>query len=398
MRLPVLQAPHRLPFLTGALGMVLAMLWWLLWLPGSPASLSDLSAPGLYSGWTHAWLMQYLVLPPLIWGFLLTVCPRWMGLPEVPRAFFTSFNVALLLTLLLAITGASVWAPAMTLAGLLSSVLWLAGLCMLGYLLVIDDEPVWHAWSAFLALIFGLLGTGMFAAHLIEPAPRLVFASIKIGTFGFLLPLFFTVLHRMVPFFCSRVIPDYEIWRPRWLLAAVWIGCLAHLTLELSHRYALLWLVDLPLMLLFACVLIRWWPGRRGPRLLQVLLWAIPWLPVAMLLYAVQSIIFAQTGNFELGRGPAHALFIGFFGSIIIAMVTRVSQGHSGRPLELPTVAWIAFLALQPIAVGRIIGAATNDDPLWQFVVAALWVIVWLPWCWRIVRITSSPRIDNKPG
>ena len=35
------------------------------------------------------------------------------------------------------------------------------------------------------------------------------------------------------------------------------------------------------------------------------------------------------------GRAPAHALYIGFFGSLLVAMVTRVTQGHSGRPLEL---------------------------------------------------------------
>ena len=29
--------------------------------------------------------MQYLVLPSFIFGFLLTVFPRWMGLPALPR-------------------------------------------------------------------------------------------------------------------------------------------------------------------------------------------------------------------------------------------------------------------------------------------------------------------------
>ena len=44
---------------------------------------------------------------------------------------------------------------------------------------------------------------------------------------------------------------------------------------------------------------------------------------------------YAISGEFVLGRAPAHALFIGFFGSLLVAMVTRVTQGHSGRPLVL---------------------------------------------------------------
>ncbi len=37
-----------------------------------------------------------------------------------------------------------------------------------------------------------------------------LFASIKIGTFGLLLPIYFTVCHRMIPFFASRVVAGYR--------------------------------------------------------------------------------------------------------------------------------------------------------------------------------------------
>ena len=36
-------------------------------------------------GWLHAFIMQYQVLPSFMFGFLLTVFPRWMGLPELAR-------------------------------------------------------------------------------------------------------------------------------------------------------------------------------------------------------------------------------------------------------------------------------------------------------------------------
>ena len=67
---------------------------------------------------------------------------------------------------------------------------------------------------------------------------RLAFASIKLGTFGLLLPVYFCVAHRMFPFFAGNVVPGYVAWRPLWLLGAVLALCLAHLGLELLHAYA----------------------------------------------------------------------------------------------------------------------------------------------------------------
>ena len=64
--------------------------------------------------------------------------------------------------------------------------------------------------------------------------------------------------------------------------------------------------------------------------------------------------------------GPAHALFAGFFGSALIAMVTRVTQGHSGRALVLPHVAIFAFISIQIVAIMRIVAELTADPLFWQ--------------------------------
>ena len=37
------------------------------------------------AGWLHAIVMQYQVLPSFMFGFLLTVFPRWMSLPALTR-------------------------------------------------------------------------------------------------------------------------------------------------------------------------------------------------------------------------------------------------------------------------------------------------------------------------
>ncbi len=155
-----------------------------------------------------------------------------------------------------------------------------------------------------------------------------------------LLPIYFTVCHRMIPFFtqhrgdglphgaadvdagarpgccCSRTCA--------WNCGTPTPGC--------GSR-------TLPLALLTAGLLVAWWPRERMPPLLRVLFLGFAWLPLAFALYTWQSAWFAVSGEFVLGRAPAHALFIGFFGSLLVAMVTRVTQGHSGRPLVLGGVA-----------------------------------------------------------
>jgi len=79
-------------------------------------------------------------------------------------------------------------------------------------------------------------------------------------------------------------------------------------------------------------------------------------------------------------------------------MVTRVTQGHSGRALVMPKVAWYAFVAIQLVAVMRI-GAEFARDPMqWQAIAAVGWLVALLPWVARIGRIYLSPRMDGKPG
>src|SRR5690606_107161 len=73
------RAPHRLLFFIGAANVLLAMLWWALWLVEARWHALGLSQPQVYGGWLHAIVMQYHVLAPFMFGFLLTVFPRWMG-------------------------------------------------------------------------------------------------------------------------------------------------------------------------------------------------------------------------------------------------------------------------------------------------------------------------------
>jgi uncharacterized protein involved in response to NO len=202
----------------------------------------------------------------------------------------------------------------------------------------------------------------------------------------------------MIPFFTGIVVPGYRVTSPAWTLAAAWALLLAHLSMELRHAYQWLWIADAPLAALFAGLLWTWWPRGAIPALLRVLFLAFAWLPIAFVLYAVQSLWYLSAGEFVLGRAPAHALFIGFFGSMLVAMVTRVTQGHSGRPLLLGGVAAVAFVIVQLTAVTRLVAELVADSPAWQAFAALGWLLAFLPWVLRSGWIYLTPRADGQPG
>ena len=390
-------APHRLLFFIGASNLLLAMLWWAGWLFAQRTGWA-MPNPALPAGWLHAYVMQYQMLPSFIFGFLLTVFPRWMGLPELQRWRYVPVGIGLAGGQIASLLGAIGWEAGLIVGWLMTVAGWLAGLSTLAPLLWREAGSTWHARSCFAALVCGFLGLLCLGIYGYSESALWLFASIKIGSFGLLLPMYLTVAHRMFPFFAGHVVPGYVVWRPLWLLALFWGLCLTHLALELVHAYHWLWASDLPLLVLSVTLYWRWWPRGPKPALLSVLFLALGWLPISFALYSLQSISYLLSGVFWLGRAPAHALFIGFFGSVLIAMVTRVTQGHSGQPLSMPRVAWFAFAAIQVVALMRIAAELVKDGALWQALAALGWLIALGPWVAWLGIIYLRARVDGKAG
>jgi uncharacterized protein involved in response to NO len=395
-------APHRMMFLIGATNVLLAMLWWAWWLIATRWFGGTSAQSPVPAGWLHAMIMQYQVLPAFMFGFLLTVFPRWMSLPPLRRGHYVPVGIGMFggqLVTLAALAGVGNPPFLLEVGAVLTIAGWLIGTAWLVRLLNQDGGRTWHAISCAFALGFGLLGLALYAAYLFLGEPRALFAAIKLGTFVVLLPIYFTVCHRMIPFFAGAALRGYQMLRPMWTLGIFWALALIHSWLELRHGYAWLWLVDAPMAALTGWMLWRWWPRRmRMPALLRVLFLGFAWLPIAFVLYTAQSVQFAMTSEFILGRAPAHALFIGFFGSLLVAMVTRVTQGHSGRPLVLGKVAAFAFTVIQLVAVTRIVAELVPDSLGTQALAAAGWLVAFLPWVVRSAWIYLTPRVDGSPG
>jgi uncharacterized protein involved in response to NO len=277
---------------------------------------------------------------------------------------------------------------------------WTVALAALGGVLVRNGASDSHALSCFIALVVGVIGLAAFGAFVLGAPWQFAFFAIKVGTFGLLLPIYFTVCHRMVPFFSASVVQTgYRPFKPAWSLPLLWALLFVHLGLDLTHHESWLWLADAPLALFFLGHWLAWQPWKCiKPGLLAVLHIALAWLPVAFALYAAQSWVAFSDGGFLLGRAPVHALTVGFFGSTLVAMVTRVTQGHSGRLLEMGAVAWLTFGLLQVVAVARIYAEFTNDAPRWLLIAAFGWLLAFLPWVLRSLWIYITPRTDGKPG
>ncbi|HEY8683882.1 MAG TPA: NnrS family protein [Rhodanobacter sp.] len=392
-------APHRLLFLAGSVAVLLSMAWWALELSWMRFGLGSWPQPSIPPGWAHAMLIQYGMFPLFMFGFLLTVFPRWLNQPALPRARYVPVAGAVFGGYVLANLGL-LDLPWLLKAGLILMLAgYLIGLYTLARVFLASRDRNDHARSCLLAVGLGALGLFAFLAYLFGGPEECAKLAVKLGTFGLLLPIFFSVTHRMLPFFSGNVLKGYRVRRPRWSLPLVWLLLLAHLLLDWRGVWGWLWLVDVPLALVFAWHALAWQPWKAmRPGVLAVLHLAYAWLPLAFVLYALQDVIYATSGELVLGRAPLHALAIGYFGSMLVAMVTRVTQGHSGRPLQMGAVAWLCFSLLQLVLLLRIRAELGGDMYGWLVIAAYGWLLAFLPWVLRSAWIYLTPRADGKPG
>jgi uncharacterized protein involved in response to NO len=392
-------APHRMMFFAGAAAVLVSMAWWACVLCAGYAGLA-MPAPPVPAGWAHAVFAQYGMLAPFIFGFLLTVFPRWMAQSPLTKRHYVPVFAGLFGGYLLAHVGLLGLQPVFV-AGLMAMLCgWTFGVLQLGRALLRNRAQDRHALVCWLALVFGAFGLAAFAAFALGAPWQFAMFSIKTGTYALLVPIYFTVCHRMVPFFSANIVgPGYRAFRPEWAPLTVMSLAIAHGVLEGFHEFSWLWCVDIPLVAIFLLHWFRWQPWRcLAPGLLAVLHAAFVWLPLGFALFAVQSLVLDLTGNYILGRAPVHAVTVGYFGSMLVAMVTRVTQGHSGRPLAMGVVPWITFGALQVVALVRMI-AEVAPNPSWWLVLAAIgWLVAFAPWVVRSAWIYLTPRADGRIG
>jgi uncharacterized protein involved in response to NO len=142
------------------------------------------------------------------------------------------------------------------------------------------------------------------------------------------------------------------------------------------------------------------WGVMRSMRdhLLAMLHIGFSWFGIALVYSALGRVLWITTGSAVLGVGALHALAMGFLGSLMLAMVTRVTCGHSGRPLVADALSWGLFMLLQITVLVRLLAAIQSVPISWTVAAAFLWALVVTVWGLRFAGWYGKPRADGKPG
>jgi uncharacterized protein involved in response to NO len=396
-------APHRMMFFVGMSNLLLASAWWGLHLvaryTGWPLFALDLAVAPI---WSHSFLMLYTVFAAFFFGFLYTTFPRWMNGPLVPRGAYVATGILFAAAAPAWIIGAHTGLPLQLAASVLAASALVVALVTLVRVLLDAAQVVSHAIVTIIAVAVGVVSIAGFGYGLWGANDFALHFAVRAALWGFLLPVFFAVCHRMVPFFSQGPLPGYVAWRPLWVLVAVVAVFYARLLLGTAGALTMLVPVDAALFLLTAACAVRWTSLRsRGIPLLWTLYAGFAWLPIAMALQLGRDASFVLNGEWALGRAPIHAIGIGYFSGMLIAMVTRVTMGHSGRPLHMDRITLACFLGVQVAAVARVASEIVQAPDVVKHLLLcslAAWLLAFGVWTVRNARIYLAPRIDGRPG
>lgn len=393
-------APHRLMFLAGTLQALLAMGFWMS-VMGARAGLWPTTAWPLFAvlppAWWHAEVMLAGVLGFFICGFILTAGPRWQGQGDLPPIrYLPAFG-------LLAGGALGVWL-ALALPWLLAPSLLLAGLGLAVVAITLAGvacrPAAGHEHITYASLALGLAAAGLallatFALDILDAgAARL---GIGLLLWGFVLPIFLVVTHRMLPFFTGSALTGYVARRPPWALRLLLIASLGHSALD--GLGLIFWRggVDLSAALTALYLSWRWWDARvPGQRMLLVLHGAFAWVGLAFLLFASESAASTlRPGLF--GLAPLHALTLGYCSAMLVGMASRVVLGHSGRPIVAEGTMWWAFWLMQVTALLRVAGDLLAI-PLLLWLASGCWLAAFGRWAWHYAPLLWQPCRDGRPG
>jgi uncharacterized protein involved in response to NO len=396
----LLDAPHRIFFFAAAVQILMASAWWAGVLAARTGGVASALPDGIAPAQVHAFLMIYGFFPLFIFGFLYTAGPRWLARPAPQRMQYAVPAVV-------AGLAAAALVPAFHLGTGLAAMLMLVMLGAWGWMLgditlLIVASPVrdrLHPILAACAVAVGLVGIAAARVWLLTGSQTAVRVMETAGVWGFLVPLFVTMSHRMIPFFSGEAALQRTIWRPGWVLAVLAGGSVAHGLLVFLQLNEWTWVVDAPMAAVALVLVWRWGLAlSRVNRLIGMLHIAYAWLAFALLLGALQSAAMLA-GAHWLGLAPTHALTVGFLSSLTLAMVSRVSCGQSGRSLRGDRLTWAVFVVLQVSATARVAADVwTGAYSMLLAAAAALWLASFMAWSWRYLPFYWERKAEGRPG
>jgi len=140
--------------------------------------------------------------------------------------------------------------------------------------------------------------------------------------------------------------------------------------------------------------LVRWrgWRCVSNP-LLLVLHLGYLWLAIGVMMLGLShwAIIPEQAA--------VHALSVGAMATMILAVMSRASLGHTGRPLVANRLITMAFVSITIAAAARVMASLAVGDPQIMLALAGLgWLVAFALFLVVFTPILCSPRADASPN
>lgn len=385
---PLLRLGFRPFFLFGGIFALVAMLVWLLTLQGA-VSLKPFNG----ATWWHSHEMIFGFVPAIVAGFLLTAVQTWTSTPSIKgNKLLCLFIVWLLARVLLFIN------PPINQAIVIA-----IDLAFLPLVALFLGMPIFRV-KQYRNMIFMPLLVLMTLANGLSYLPLLGFnpAYAISGLHGMVLLVTFLVAFlggRVIPMFSANGTGTVKILPLKWLeiasLSSLVLVFIALISGWVQNATLLAGLCLMSALLNFYRQL-RWrpWVAFKVP-----LVWSLHlsmlFLPLGLLLMSIHYVV----GTISLSTA-LHSLTVGMAGGMILAMMSRVSLGHTGRKLNVGVTMSIGFMAIIGAALARSIFVAIWPEyslTLW-LIAGGLWCIAFSCFVVNYFPILSAPRIDGKLG
>lgn len=344
----------------------------------------------LFPGWWHAHEMVFGFAMPVVAGFLLSAVATWTGLPGT-----SGWRLKLLFGL---------WFIARVVLWLLPEQLvlaWLAEMLFIGLLMYELTKRVWavrqwrNMWFPPVLLALALLSTTSYW----NAGNPVLSTRLHYGAVWMITVLVVIIGGRVIPLFTGNRLGLKISPLPAWFdyLAIGSTALIGLATAIWPWQQTSDWL---PLLCLAGGVIhtirLAHWQGWKT--LGVPLLWSmhLSYLCIPLAMFGL-AIVGAEP---SASKNVIHLLAIGSIGGMILAMMSRVSLGHTGRPLEVPPYLSVAFAMIFIAAIIRaflpLLDTALTLSA-WRLS-ALLWIIAFVLFLVRYAPVLTRARLDDKPG
>jgi uncharacterized protein involved in response to NO len=387
---PLLRLGFRPFFLSGAIFSIVAIILWLLMYKGA-VNLSPLG--GGY--WWHIHEMIFGFGCAIIAGFLLTAIQNWTGVRGAQ-------GTILLVLFLLWLAGRIVLLMPSIFSAPLATIIDLSFLPAVAYVLakpIIATKQYNNLFFVPLLLLFTLANLEMHLAVYFPQAFTVTFA----GYAGVILVTFLmsVMAGRVAPMFTANGTKTTKVTPLPWLdkvtngsLAIAMFSLLLEPIIGFSNLF-------FGLILIIAGIFqtIRWLRWRPWITLGVPLLWsfhlAIKFIAYGLIILGLSYLIPAIPSSHIW-----HLLTVGGMGGLILAMISRVSLGHTGRPLIPPKAMTAAYIFITLAALVRAIGpwVLPKKTLLFIDISGTFWLFAFGIFVITYVPMLMSGRKDGRPG